>query len=55
MSRLWERLCMFRYAGEAPTGADTPAEEGVGWQLFTADTVERYFAQVSVFSYLIFS
>jgi hypothetical protein len=44
MSRLCEKLCMFRYAGDRPADEDLPAGGDIGWQLITPDTIEQYFA-----------
>lgn len=47
MSRLCERLCMFRYAGEAPAEAPLHAEGDISWKLFTPQNVQQYFADDS--------
>jgi hypothetical protein len=44
MSRLYEKLCMFRYAGVRPRDPGLPANGHIGWQLFTPHTIEQYFA-----------
>jgi hypothetical protein len=44
MSRLCEKLCMYRYAGDAPADTAPQAEGDISWELFTPQTIKQYFA-----------